>query len=166
MRRTPASSCFSEMFRKFWNSLSVEVQSSHRFPWFTVKVTSHPVALFWYFFGWLSLNFTHGPDAFTLTWAFHFLTCSKTQWKLVEALIEHNEVRFVVHDSFPVVLASFLLRSSFVKTWGYLRILRGKKDRKIKLQRLRKTRIWTFGSLVRQINFLRGSKAGTNFPKK
>ena len=33
-----------------------------------------------------------------------------------------------------------------------LRILTGKKHPKIKLQRLRKIRIWTFGSLVHQIN--------------
>ena len=33
-----------------------------------------------------------------------------------------------------------------------LSILTGKKDLKIKLQRLRKIRIWTFGSLVHQIN--------------
>ena len=33
-----------------------------------------------------------------------------------------------------------------------LRILIGKKHPKIKLQRLRKIRIWTFGSLVHQIN--------------
>ena len=33
-----------------------------------------------------------------------------------------------------------------------LRILTGKKNPKIKLQRLRKIRIWTFGSLVHQIN--------------
>ena len=33
-----------------------------------------------------------------------------------------------------------------------LRILTGKKHSKIKLQRLRKMRIWTFGSLVHQIN--------------
>ena len=34
-----------------------------------------------------------------------------------------------------------------------LRILTGKKHPKIKLQRLGKKRIWTFGSLVHQINF-------------
>ena len=33
-----------------------------------------------------------------------------------------------------------------------LRILTEKKNPKIKLQRLRKIRIWTFGSLVHQIN--------------
>ena len=33
-----------------------------------------------------------------------------------------------------------------------LRILTGKKHPKIKLQRLRKIRLWTFGSLVHQIN--------------
>ena len=33
-----------------------------------------------------------------------------------------------------------------------LRILTGKKHPKIKLQRLRKIRIWTFGSLLHQIN--------------
>ena len=48
----------------------------------------------------------------------------------------------------------------------------GEKHPKIKLQPLRKIRIWTFGSLVHQINslvhqinFLRGSKTGTNFSK-
>ena len=35
---------------------------------------------------------------------------------------------------------------------GILRILTGKKHSKIKLQRLRKIRILTFGSLVYQIN--------------
>ena len=35
-----------------------------------------------------------------------------------------------------------------------LRILKGKKHPKIKLQRLQKVRIWAFGSLVHQINFL------------
>ena len=34
-----------------------------------------------------------------------------------------------------------------------LRILTGKKHPKIKLQRLQKMQIWTFGSLVHQINF-------------
>ena len=34
----------------------------------------------------------------------------------------------------------------------FLRILTGKKHSKIKLQRLPKIRIWTFGSLVYQIN--------------
>ena len=34
-----------------------------------------------------------------------------------------------------------------------LRILTGKKHPKIKLQRLRKIRLWTFGSLVHQINY-------------
>ena len=33
-----------------------------------------------------------------------------------------------------------------------LRIFTGKKHPKIKLQRLREIQIWTFGSLVRQIN--------------
>ena len=33
-----------------------------------------------------------------------------------------------------------------------LRILKGKKHPKIKLQRLRKVRTWAFGSLVHQIN--------------
>ena len=42
-----------------------------------------------------------------------------------------------------------------------LRILVGKKHPKIKLQRLRKIPIWTFGSVVYQINFLRSSKTGT-----
>ena len=47
-----------------------------------------------------------------------------------------------------------------------LRILTGKKHLKIKLQRLRKIRIWTFWLLVNQINsFIRGSKTETNFPK-
>ena len=34
----------------------------------------------------------------------------------------------------------------------HLRMLTGKKHPKIKLQRLQKVRIWTFGSLVYQIN--------------
>ena len=42
-----------------------------------------------------------------------------------------------------------LLLTSFFLT---LRILTSKKHPKIKLQRLRKIRIWTFGSLVHQIN--------------
>ena len=36
-----------------------------------------------------------------------------------------------------------------------LRILTGKKHPKIKLQRLQKIRIWTFGSLVHQINSIK-----------
>ena len=35
-----------------------------------------------------------------------------------------------------------------------LRILKGKKHRQIKLQRLQKVQIWAFGSLVHQMNFL------------
>ena len=35
-----------------------------------------------------------------------------------------------------------------------LRILTGKKQRQVKLQRLQKVRIWAFGSLVHQINSL------------
>ena len=43
--------------------------------------------------------------------------------------------------------------SKVVGNWNIvLRILTGKKHHKIKLQRLRKIRIWTFGSLVHQIN--------------
>ena len=34
------------------------------------------------------------------------------------------------------------------------RILTGKKHRQTKLQRLQKVRIWAFGSLVHQVNFL------------
>ena len=37
-----------------------------------------------------------------------------------------------------------------------LRIVTRKKHPKIKLQHLRKIRIWTFGSLVHQINFFGG----------
>ena len=48
-----------------------------------------------------------------------------------------------------------------------LRMFTGKKYPKIKLQRLRKKRIWTLRSLVHQINsFLRGSETETNFSKK
>ena len=35
-----------------------------------------------------------------------------------------------------------------------LRILTGKKHRQIKLQRLHKVRIWTFGTLIYEINYL------------
>ena len=35
-----------------------------------------------------------------------------------------------------------------------LRILTGKKNRQMKLQRLQKVRIWAFWSLVHQINYL------------
>ena len=42
----------------------------------------------------------------------------------------------------------------------------GKKHPKIELHRLRKIRIWTFESLVHQINFLRDSKTGKKFSKK
>ena len=58
----------------------------------------------------------------------------------------------------------FIFFSTLVK----LRILTGKMYPKIKLQRLRKIRILTFGSLVHQINSFhsRDSKTGTNFPKK
>ena len=39
-----------------------------------------------------------------------------------------------------------------VKHFTLLRILTGKKHSKVKIQRLRKIRIWTFASLVHQIN--------------
>ena len=38
-----------------------------------------------------------------------------------------------------------------------LRILTGKKYRKIKLQLLQKLRTWAFGFLVHRTNFIRGS---------
>ena len=41
---------------------------------------------------------------------------------------------------------------NFFQLFFYLRILTGKRHPKIKLQRLRKIQIWTFGSLVHQIN--------------
>ena len=47
-----------------------------------------------------------------------------------------------------------------------LGIFTGKKHPKIKIQCLRKIRICAFGSMVHHINSLRGSKTGTNFPKK
>ena len=47
-----------------------------------------------------------------------------------------------------------------------LRILTGKKHRQIKLQRLQKVRIWTFGWLVHQINSLQEVlKLKQNFQK-
>ena len=49
---------------------------------------------------------------------------------------------------------SLYLRKTFVRlSRASLRILTGKKRPKVKLQRLRKIRIWIFGSLVHQINF-------------
>ena len=53
------------------------------------------------------------------------------------------------------------LKTVRVQDTALLWILTGKKHLKIKLQRLRKIWIWTFGSLV----VLKGSKTGTNFPK-
>ena len=48
-----------------------------------------------------------------------------------------------------------------------LRILTGKKHRQIKLQRLHKVRIWTFGMLIYQINYLyEVLKLKQNFQKK
>ena len=47
-----------------------------------------------------------------------------------------------------------LITSPLVSLYLYLRILTGKKYRQIKLQRLQKVRIWAFGSLVHQINYL------------
>ena len=46
----------------------------------------------------------------------------------------------------------YLTNHFIISLYIGLRILTGKKHPKIKLQRLRKIRIWTFGSLVRQIN--------------
>ena len=46
-----------------------------------------------------------------------------------------------------------------------LAILTGKNHPKIKLQRLRKIRIWTFGSLVHQINSLEVLKLEQIFQK-
>ena len=43
-------------------------------------------------------------------------------------------------------------RTDYSSNPDYLRILTGKNYSKIKLQRLRKIRIWTFGSLVHQTN--------------
>ena len=127
MRRTPASSCFSEMFRKFWNSLSAEVQSSHRFPWFTVKVTSHPVPLFWYFF-WLTV-----AEFYTWTRCF-YVDLNISFFDGFEDIVEACGSSYRTKRgencciaSFPVVLASFLIRSSFLEIWGKLRILTGKK---------------------------------------
>ena len=45
----------------------------------------------------------------------------------------------------------------------HLRMLTEKKHPKIKLQRLQKVRIWTFGSLVHQWYIF--STSGTDFPK-
>ena len=42
-----------------------------------------------------------------------------------------------------------------IQLFSSLRILTRKKHPKIKLQRLRKIRIWSFGSLVHQINFFK-----------
>ena len=42
----------------------------------------------------------------------------------------------------------------------------GKEHRQIKLQRLQKVGIWTFGSLVNQINFLKEFLKVKQFPKK
>ena len=43
---------------------------------------------------------------------------------------------------------------SYISEHCFLRILTGKKHRQIKLQCLQKVRIWTFESLVHQINLL------------
>ena len=48
-------------------------------------------------------------------------------------------------DLFSIVYDALLIKT-------HLRILTRKRDPKIKLQRLRKIRIWTFGSLIHQIN--------------
>ena len=60
-----------------------------------------------------------------------------------------------------------LITSPLVSLYLYLRILTGKKYRQVKLQRLQKVRIWTFGSLVHQINYLEEVlKLKQNFQKK
>ena len=48
--------------------------------------------------------------------------------------------------------ASNINKADTVKIIDKLRILTGKEHPKIKVQRLRKIRVWTFGSLVHQIN--------------
>ena len=73
-----------------------------------------------------------------------------------------NLIRFfccrccIASQTFPAVVLSCMV-NSWRLDYFYscrLRILTGKKHRQIKLQRLRKVRIWAFGSLVHQINSL------------
>ena len=59
------------------------------------------------------------------------------------------EFRFLV-ESTKIKNATFLYKTAPSKPM--LRILTGKEHPKIKLQRLQKIRIWTFGLLVHQIN--------------
>ena len=55
-----------------------------------------------------------------------------------------------IHPIFPFINPQQLQNYSWKNL--HLRILTGKKDPQITLQRLRKVWIWTFGSLVHQIN--------------
>ena len=65
-----------------------------------------------------------------------------------------------IQNIHTLIYQKTLLRTLFCLFWksakafiAFLRILAGKKHPKIKLQRLRKIRIWTFGLLVHQINY-------------
>ena len=65
------------------------------------------------------------------------------------SVIEKKKFKKELHYKPKMVDSLLQQNSQFVDT---LRILTGKKHPKMKLQRLRKIRIWTFESLVQQIN--------------
>ena len=62
--------------------------------------------------------------------------------KIIRALNSHN-----AHGYGDISIGMIVIRDKLLS-----RILTGKKHTKIKLQHLRKIQIWTFGSLVHQIN--------------
>ena len=92
--------------------------------------------------------------------SFFFSDCNVKYWK------SKLEAKYEIKCYFSVITTSIwifcLFKDSFgvVIPWGFLsskislKILTGKKYHQIELQRLQKVWIWTFGSLVQQINSL------------
>ena len=71
------------------------------------------------------------------------------------------KLNLIHHRGFLQILRNFqckwqseqLLPAASEVSWDiFLRILTGKKNHQIKLQRLQKVKIWAFGLLVQQIN--------------
>ena len=95
-------------------------------------------------FGWeigllLSMYVTRKMEGMCITASGNILACGNILEKLFMATLETIELL-----TFWYIIAAHHI--------AQLRILTGKKHPKIKLQRLRKIRIWTFGSLVHEIN--------------
>ena len=79
----------------------------------------------------------------------HFGVCQSSILEYSSDINNANKIE--VRDS-RVTKSSCEIKLQKMTSQLELSILTGKKDLKIKLQRLRKIRIWTFGSLVHQIN--------------